>query len=53
MGFYAASNGNLLSKLRGNLSIQSSGVKNTKNKEKTGTDRLSPNIGKILQLLAA
>ena len=52
LGHYAASSGDLLRTFRDNLSVPSSGVKNSWPHE-DGTDRLPRNVGKKLPLLAA
>jgi len=53
LGYYAASSGNFLPTFRDNLSVASSGVKNSPLTPEDGTDRLSQNVGKKLPLLAA
>jgi hypothetical protein len=53
LGYYAASSGNFLPTFWDNLSVASSGVKNSPLTPEDETDRLSQNVGKKLPLLAA
>jgi len=50
LGCYVANSGNFLQAFRDNLSVPSSGVKNSPG---DGTDSFYRNVGKELQILAA